>query len=150
MRLATVTCCLNRSIPPSVFLSHRLCNPSAAQCYASETSTRPLNKASNLLFGIPNFDALTGDINTHQIAQWLHRCLEEKLSIVRFPASPFEEKSQTWEALVKSHHPSPSVLIPKSPLGVGDILDELAWHKQKHPRPTICVTPHLNKVHLQT
>ena len=93
------------------------------------------------LFGIPNFDALTGGINTHQIAQWLHRCLEEKLSIVRFPASPFEEKSQTWEALVKSHHPAPSVLIPKSPLGVGDILDELAWHKQKHPRPAICVTP---------
>ena len=93
------------------------------------------------LFGIPNFDALTGGINTHQIAQWLHRCLEEKLSIVHFPASPFEEKSQTWEALVKSHHPSPSVLIPKSPLGVGDILNELAWHKQKHPRPTICVTP---------
>ena len=93
------------------------------------------------LFGIPNFDALTGGINTHQIAQWLHRCLEEKLSIVRFPASPFEEKSQTWEALVKSHHPAPSVLIPKSPLGVGDILDEFAWHQQEHPSPTICVTP---------
>ena len=85
--------------------------------------------------------ALTVGINTHQIAQWLHRCLEEKLSIVRFPASPFEEKNRTWEALVKSHHPAPSVLFPKSPLGVGDILDELSWHKQNHPSPTLCVTP---------
>ena len=93
------------------------------------------------LFGIPNFDALTAGINTHQVAQWLHACLEAKLSIVHFPSSALEQRHHIWKALVKAHHPAPAVLIPQSPIGTGDILHEFAWHQQKNPSPRPCTTP---------
>ena len=92
------------------------------------------------VFGIPNFDALTSGIKTQKVAQWLHACLEAKLPIIHFPASTFEQRNRVWEALVKSHHPSPAVLIPQSPIGAGDIIHELAWHQRRHPSPSPCIT----------
>jgi len=93
------------------------------------------------LAGVPSFDTLASRSNTHQVAQWLRCCLDADLAIVRFEVSAFEQRNQTWQALVNANHPAPAVLFPQAPIGAGDILHELTWQRQKDANQTPCVTP---------
>ena len=59
-----------------------------------------------------------------------------------FSGLTLEEKCQTWEALVKSHHPAPSVLFPKSPLGVEtSSMNSLAPTEASEPNAMCHTTP---------
>ena len=97
------------------------------------------------LLGIPGFNGLL--IETPQQAQrlalWLQGCLDAGLELVRFEATPAEQHSQAWNALVQPpHNQRAPILLPQAPIGAAELLQELGWYRQGCPEPGPCLTPH--------